>query len=617
MAYNIFERWPFTSFQNLNLDWLITAMKEAVEKSTNAEETAENLKQFVNTYFDNLDVHEEINNKIDEMVASGEFLDTFDQLIPSIVSAWLQENITPTSPAVDASLTISGAAADAKVTGDGFNSVKATTDGILIEWDQTVDTPQNVLSTLDQDIPTGTELTCVNKSSSTPINFSFQDATGVRQFQLYVEPDVVRTVTSTGNPIHRVQTYVNGTEYKAEIRYGSNLAGSLENLENDFHAETEMNVQIFDGYYSDSGALVPPAGDAEKRTDKIKCFTGMKLLFSLRYNTESHLMWNGLCIWKKNGTFIRTAVLAQKVRREWQYTYTAAADDDYVSLCYRSFNDADFHVYSMNNSAEIYNIITGETAGNAIYKFGEYTIKGVNHRGYNLVAPENTIPAYQLSVEHGFKFVETDVRFTSDNVPVLLHDATVDRTSNGTGEISQMTYAQARALDFGSWKSAEYAGTKIPSFEEFIVFCKRTNIYPYIELSGDVYSLAQIEILYNIVKRYGMERAVTWIGSIPQNLNKIKEFDKGSRFGVITWGAATSSSVDIANNLKTGINDVFLNMDIRYINDTLPIAQTAGLPLELWTSNSESEMRNVDSYVNGIASDEFDYSVVMKEYALA
>lgn len=118
MPFNFWERWPWTSIENLNLDWLIKAMKEAVEQSTDAVTTAENLKQFVNTYFDNLDVQEEINAKIDEMVESGEFLDTFDQLIPGIITAWLDENITPTTPAVDASLTISGAAADAKVTGE-------------------------------------------------------------------------------------------------------------------------------------------------------------------------------------------------------------------------------------------------------------------------------------------------------------------------------------------------------------------------------------------------------------------------------------------------------------------------------------------------------------------
>ena len=132
MAYNIFERWPFTSFQNLNLDWLITAMKEAVEKSTNAEETAENLKQFVNTYFDNLDVQEEINNKIDEMVESGEFLDAIDDFITNTTSSyigqWLEENITPTTPIVDASLSVSGAAADARVTGNRLSNAE---DGLL------------------------------------------------------------------------------------------------------------------------------------------------------------------------------------------------------------------------------------------------------------------------------------------------------------------------------------------------------------------------------------------------------------------------------------------------------------------------------------------------------
>ena len=67
-----------------------------------------------------------------------------------------------------------------------------------------------------------------------------------------------------------------------------------------------------------------------------------------------------------------------------------------------------------------------------IQGFSSY-VKGINHRGYATVAPENTLPAYQLSAKKGFRYVETDVLFTSDNVPVLLHDITIDRTSNGTG----------------------------------------------------------------------------------------------------------------------------------------------------------------------------------------
>lgn len=126
MAFNNF---PYTNFQDLNLDWIMRNVKTALLNSSDAVETANNLKNFVETYFDNLDVQEEINAKIDEMVESGEFLDTFDQLLPEIIEQWLEDNITPTTPVVDATLTISGAAADAKVTGD-----RTTTNDIRLNY---------------------------------------------------------------------------------------------------------------------------------------------------------------------------------------------------------------------------------------------------------------------------------------------------------------------------------------------------------------------------------------------------------------------------------------------------------------------------------------------------
>ena len=76
------------------------------------------LQDYVNTYFDSLDVQEEINAKLDSMASDGSLSSVVSPFIPSAVSDWLSENITPTSPAIDASLSVSGAAADAKVTGE-------------------------------------------------------------------------------------------------------------------------------------------------------------------------------------------------------------------------------------------------------------------------------------------------------------------------------------------------------------------------------------------------------------------------------------------------------------------------------------------------------------------
>ena len=109
-------------------------------------------------------------------------------------------------------------------------------------------------------------------------------------------------------------------------------------------------------------------------------------------------------------------------------------------------------------------------------------IRGVNHRGFNTKAPENTLPAYRLSRLSGFKYVETDVRFTLDGIPVLLHDETIDRTSNGSGKVGEYTFDQIRSFDFGNWKSSEFKGTVIPTLDEFLGLCARIGLEPNIEL---------------------------------------------------------------------------------------------------------------------------------------
>ncbi|HWM34564.1 MAG TPA: glycerophosphodiester phosphodiesterase family protein [Pseudolysinimonas sp.] len=90
------------------------------------------------------------------------------------------------------------------------------------------------------------------------------------------------------------------------------------------------------------------------------------------------------------------------------------------------------------------------------------------HRGDRSGAPENTIPAFEAAIAAGSHVIETDVQLTADGHPVLLHDATVDRTTDGTGAISGLTLEEVEALDAGSWFSDEFAGTRIPRLEQFL-----------------------------------------------------------------------------------------------------------------------------------------------------
>jgi glycerophosphoryl diester phosphodiesterase len=93
-------------------------------------------------------------------------------------------------------------------------------------------------------------------------------------------------------------------------------------------------------------------------------------------------------------------------------------------------------------------------------------IVAISHRGEHLHHPENTIPAFQDAIDAGADFIEADVRTTSDGTLVLSHDSNVRRCTTSEGEVAKMTFAEVRALDAGSRTGAEFAGTKVPTFDE-------------------------------------------------------------------------------------------------------------------------------------------------------
>lgn len=95
-------------------------------------------------------------------------------------------------------------------------------------------------------------------------------------------------------------------------------------------------------------------------------------------------------------------------------------------------------------------------------------VVAISHRGEHIKRPENTMPAFQEAIRVGADFIEVDVRTTSDGKLVLSHDATVDRCTNGKGEVAKMTFDEIRALDAGVRKSPEFAGTKVPTFDEVL-----------------------------------------------------------------------------------------------------------------------------------------------------
>jgi glycerophosphoryl diester phosphodiesterase len=105
-------------------------------------------------------------------------------------------------------------------------------------------------------------------------------------------------------------------------------------------------------------------------------------------------------------------------------------------------------------------------------------VVAISHRGEHLHHPENTVPAFEEAIRLGADFIEVDVRTTADGKLVLSHDGTVDRCTNGHGKISEMTFEQIEALDAGIKTSPEFAGTRIPTFDQVLDLARdRIGIY--------------------------------------------------------------------------------------------------------------------------------------------
>ncbi|MBH0131521.1 glycerophosphodiester phosphodiesterase family protein [Salinibacterium sp. NK8237] len=133
------------------------------------------------------------------------------------------------------------------------------------------------------------------------------------------------------------------------------------------------------------------------------------------------------------------------------------------------------------------------------------------HRGDVSVAPENTIEALSLALDSAADYVETDVQLTADGVPVLMHDWTVDRTTDGTGPVWQYTYEELSALDAGSWFGEEFAGATVPTLEQFLGVLRWSTKNAILELKGS-WTDDQVALVADLIARNGVNNHVI-IGS--------------------------------------------------------------------------------------------------------
>jgi glycerophosphoryl diester phosphodiesterase len=131
----------------------------------------------------------------------------------------------------------------------------------------------------------------------------------------------------------------------------------------------------------------------------------------------------------------------------------------------------------------------------------------IAHRGASSYAPENTIAAFDLALQMGASHLELDVHLTRDDSLVVIHDDTVDRTTNGTGPVAHQTLAALQVLDAGSWFGEAFVGARIPMLAEVLTrYHGRAHLH--IELKGHTAHLPQQTV--DLVRAHGMAQHVTF-----------------------------------------------------------------------------------------------------------
>lgn len=114
----------------------------------------------------------------------------------------------------------------------------------------------------------------------------------------------------------------------------------------------------------------------------------------------------------------------------------------------------------------------------------EHRPLSIAHRGHSIEYPENTMEAYRKAIELGIEMIECDVNITRDGKLVMIHDSTLDRTTNGSGRVSSLTWDEIQQLDAGGKFKPEFAGVRIPSTEETLLLYKEVGISSCFEVKG-------------------------------------------------------------------------------------------------------------------------------------
>ena len=232
------------------------------------------------------------------------------------------------------------------------------------------------------------------------------------------------------------------------------------------------------------------------------------------------------------------------------------------------------------------------------------------HRGSKGTHPENTLASFKEAVRVGSDGIELDVHLTKDGHLVVIHDETVDRTTNGTGEIRNLTLAEIKAMDAGSWFHNKYAGEKIPTLEEVLLLLTELgfNGQLNIELKTDVIQYeGLVEKCLALQSTKDWPFAIVYSSFKPYTLVELKEANPSQEIGLLF------ESKEWADKGDAMLEKESYHPDLKLLDWAIEWNRNQ-LPLRVWTVNEDTDInRCFELQIEAIFTDYPGKALQLKE----
>lgn len=211
----------------------------------------------------------------------------------------------------------------------------------------------------------------------------------------------------------------------------------------------------------------------------------------------------------------------------------------------------------------------------------------VAHRGNSSVAPQNTLVALEAAWRAGADAVEIDVQLTADRQMVVIHDDTVDATTDGHGAVADLTLAELRALDAGSWFSPLYAGARVPTLEEVLAFVATHPGADLLLELKDAWTPADAALVTGAVDAAGLADRVVVQSFWPGTVAALREVAPHLPRGLLVWEEHPEAVA-----LAPGLGVVCVNPSVAMVTQDPGLVarlHAQGLRVMVWTANAQAE----------------------------